>query len=261
MLAGSCRSYPLAGSTSAHILPLRLSPGSNGKQAAATTRNPYKQTAFLATLMAVLKKHWVPVIAPQLFREEQLGESYVLETDSLVNRSISVNMMNITGDMKKQNYTASFRIVGVKEGKALTRVTGVNMNPGATKRLVRRGRTKVGDSIIVQLKHGQQARIKPLVVTKTLTNNSTETALRMRARDELVAVCQELSFETLISDIVSMKLQRHLRATLSKIYPIRSVDIRICELMPKFIAEPEHEAEGSSYAAGDQSDDEQADRG
>jgi ribosomal protein S3AE len=208
--------------------------------------------------MAVLKKHWVPVLGPQLFKEEQLGESYVLETETLVNRSISVNLMNITGDMKKQNFSASFRITSVKEGKAHTRVTGIEMQPSSVKRLVRRGRNKVDDSILVHLKGGQQARIKPLVITKTLTNNSTATAVRNKTSELLVEICKDLTFETLLADIVSMKLQRHLRNQLNGIYPIRSVDIRNTYLLPKFTLDAEQPLEESSY--GMQASDEDGER-
>jgi ribosomal protein S3AE len=197
--------------------------------------------------MAVLKKHWVPILAPTLFRGEQLGESYVLETDSLKTRGISVNLMNITGDMKKQGFSVSFRIVDVKEGKAHTRTVGIDMQPSSIKRLVRRGRSKIDDSFLVQLKGGQVARIKPLTITKSLTNNSTVTAVRVRAREVLQELCKDLTFETLISDVVNMKLQRHLRTQLDKIYPIRSVDIRSCRLMPKFTLDAEQPVEDSSY--------------
>ncbi len=199
--------------------------------------------------MAVQKKHWVPVLAPTLFRNEQLGESYVMETDTLNGRGISVNLMNLTGDMKKQNLTVSFRITDVKEGKANTRVTGIQMQPTSVKRLVRRGRSKIEDSFVVNLKANQKARIKPLIITKNLANNSTGAAIRHAAREALSGLTSELTFETLISDIVQMKLQRHLRNTLDKVYPIRSVDIRVLRLEPKHALEPEQPVEESSYLA------------
>lgn len=205
--------------------------------------------------MAVQKKHWVPVLAPTMFKHEQLGESYVLETDSLKTRSISVNLMNITGDMKKQNLSVSFRIVSVKEGKAQTRVTGIDMQPSSIKRLVRRGRNKIDDSFTVTLKTGQVARIKPLIITKTLTHNATATAVRVRAREVLREICKELTFETLVSDIVNMKLQRYMRTALGAIYPIRSVDVRSFRLMPKYTLDEEQPAEDSTYAGGASSDE------
>jgi ribosomal protein S3AE len=197
--------------------------------------------------MAVLKKHWVPVLAPTLFKNEQLGESYVLETDSLTGRGISVNLMNLTGDMKKQNLTVAFKIINVKEGKAHTRTIGIDMQQGSVKRLVRRGRNKIDDSFLITLKGGQIARIKPLVITKSLTNNSKATALRHATRETLKAVCAEINFETLVSDVVNNKLQRYMRSTLDHIYPVRSVDIRSCKLMPRFALTEEQPVEESTY--------------
>lgn len=211
--------------------------------------------------MAVQKKHWVPVLAPALFKQEQLGESYVTETDSLTGRGITVNIMNLVGDMKRQNVNVSFRITGVKEGKAFTRVTAIAMQPTSVKRLVRRGRNKIEDSFLVTLKHDQVARIKPLLITRTLTDNAMGTALRAKARELLKEICAELSFETLVADIVSMRIQRHLKTALSKVYPLRSVDIRVCELQPKHAQDEEHDVETSSYHGEQQQQFDDADRG
>ena len=216
---------------------------------------------MFAAIMAVQKKHWVPVLAPALFKHEQLGESYVLETDSLTGRGISINLMNLTGDMKRQNLNVVFRITSVKEGKAHTRVTGIEMQPTSVKRLVRRGRNKIEDSFLVTLKHGQTARIKPLLITKSLTNNSAGTALRTKARTLFTEACADLAFESLVSDVVSMKLQRYAKGELSKVYPLRSVDIRICELLPKHALDEEHEVEASSYHGEQQFEEPAADRG
>lgn len=210
--------------------------------------------------MAVEKKHWVPVLAPTQFKEEQLGESYVLETDTLTGRAITTNLMTVTGDMKKQHLNVSFQITKVQDGKARTRTTGLEMHAGSTKRLVRRGRTKIAESLAITLKHGQQARIKPLIVTKFIVSNSVGAGLRHKVREEVTAVCKDLSFETLISDITSGKLQRHLRNVVQTVCPIRSVDIRKCDLLPVHAMDEEHEVEESTYSAAETATDDDTDR-
>ena len=213
--------------------------------------------------MAVLKKHWVPVVAPALFKHEHLGDSFVLETETLAGRGISVNLMNLTGDMKKQNLSISFRITNVKEGKAHTRTTAIHMQPGSLKRLVRRGRTKIDDSFAITLKHGHVARIKPVVITKNVATNASATALRKRLREVLSGLSGDVSFETMVHDIVNFRLQRHLRDQLDSVLPVRSVDIRALELLPKYALEPEQEVGESTYlpqAPVAQADDESAER-
>lgn len=211
--------------------------------------------------MANVKKHWVPVLAPAIFKNEELGQSYVLETETLKGRGISVNLMNLTSDMKKTNMNVSFRIVDIKEGKAHTRVTGIEMQGGMVKRLIRRGRTKVEDSFTIKLKGGQVARIKPLLVTKAIINNTTGALVRHRVRETLAALAAEQTFETLVNDIVSMKLQRHIKAAVNTIYPLRSVDIRIFALETKYALDAENEADPSTYGNVAAADEPVADRG
>jgi small subunit ribosomal protein S3Ae len=156
--------------------------------------------------------------------------------------------MNILGDMKRQNLNVSFRITDIKEGKAHTRVTGITMQPSSVKRLVRRGRSKVDDSFLVKLKHNQVARIKPLLITKNVASNTSATALRKAARELITTLAAEYSFETLIQDIVSLKFQRHVRTELSRIVPLRSVDVRVFRLESRFALEPSNDHEPSLYA-------------
>ncbi len=202
--------------------------------------------------MANVKKHWVPVLAPTIFKHEQLGESLVLETSSLQGRGITVNLMNLTGDMKRQNLSVSFRVTNVAEGKAHTRVTAIEMQPNSVKRLVRRGRSKIEDSFLVKLKHGQVARIKPLMITKNVASNTGAAALRKKCREVMLPLAAELSFETLVSDSVALKLQRHLRQELSKVFPLRSVDIRMLSLEARFAQDEDREVEASGYLRADE---------
>ena len=211
--------------------------------------------------MAVLKKHWVQVMAPSMFKHEHLGDSYVGETSTLQGRGITVNLMNITGDMKKQNLNVSFRITNIKEGKAYTRAVGLEMQPSSVKRLVRRGRTKIDASFLVQLKHGQVCRIKPLVITKALTNNSTAASLRHKLQEVVQDALKDVAFETLVYDVVNQKLQRYVRTQLNSIYPIRSVDIRVAQLLPKHSVEEEHELETSTYGGTEGNAEEDGERG
>src|SRR3989339_814793 len=56
----------------------------------------------------VKRKKWINVIAPKLFNNEIMGEIPVTEPKSLVGRCISVSLMGLIGDMKKQGTNVKF---------------------------------------------------------------------------------------------------------------------------------------------------------
>ena len=94
------------------------------------------------------------------------------------------------------------------------------------KRLIRRGRTKVEDSIALKTKEGKIIRIKPLIITRGNTNKRVAHALREEARDFLSKYVSKQVFEQIIEDIVNNKLQRDMVLVLKKIYPIKMCVIR-----------------------------------
>ena len=85
------------------------------------------------------KKRWLPVVAPKIFNNSVLGETHISETGQAETKKITLNLMTVMNDMRKQGYVVRFKVVKVTEGKALTALTAFSMTPSAVKRRVERG--------------------------------------------------------------------------------------------------------------------------
>ncbi len=172
------------------------------------------------------KKKWFPIIAPKIFGESVIGESYVDSSEALMGKYVTANLSTVTNDMKNQNINIRFRVTSVKEGKGYSEVVDFRLIQSFVKRLVRRGRTKVDDSFIARTKDGIRVRVKPLVITKNRCVGSIATKIRLTTRDFLKKKISEQSFVQSVQDILAGKFQKELKPLLNKIYPIKSVDVR-----------------------------------
>jgi ribosomal protein S3AE len=181
----------------------------------------------------VKKKHWAPILAPKLFDNIILGESYITEKEQLLSKHITQNLMVLTDDPRKQGYNVRFDVIDVKDGKAHTHVVGIEMTPGAVKRLIRRGRDKVDDSFVVRIAGGRAVRVKPVLVTSTRASRAAQTEIRLTVRKRLRESFAKMRFEDIVKDIIEMKLQRMLKDLCSSTHPIRSADIREIEVLYK----------------------------
>jgi ribosomal protein S3AE len=181
----------------------------------------------------VRKKKWFPVLAPQLFKEQVMGEIYLYESKAMINRKITVNMMGLTGNPRSQHINILFRIYDVKEGKGLTETLGFEMMPSSVKRIVRRGKTKIDDSLIVVTLDNKKVRIKPLLITNNLVKNPAAASIRTSLRDEIARLVGKLTYEKLVEEILGYKLQKHLGGLAAKITPIRESEIRAFELVER----------------------------
>ncbi|MBN1646178.1 hypothetical protein JW868_04025 [Candidatus Woesearchaeota archaeon] len=179
------------------------------------------------------KKRWFPVMAPKLFDESQIGESNVSDAELLMDKRFTINLMNLTGDMKKQTMRVSFEVSTVTEGRGMTKITGFEVVPTAVKRLIRRDRDKIDDSVAIKTKDAKYIRLKPLIITNKKIDKDIQTSLRLQTRKTLLDYCSAKNYEQIMSDVITTKLQKHIKEVLLKICPVRNFSIRKATLLVK----------------------------
>jgi ribosomal protein S3AE len=185
-----------------------------------------------AAAVVVKKKKWVAIRAPKLFNEQVIGESFVGEAQELVGRNVTVSLMVLTGDPQKQTVNVSFKITGVKDNAAFCELIGYQVLPSAAKKLMRRQRSKIDDSFIVETADKKYIRVKPLIVTKGRTTHSTMAAMRKLERAYIAKTISKMDFENFVREVVQKKLQHGLGQLLRLLYPIGACEIRMLELIP-----------------------------
>lgn len=178
------------------------------------------------------RKRWHRVLAPKMFNEQEIGRTPALEAGTLNGRTIAASLMTLTRDMKQAGTAVTFEINRVQGDTAFTRVKEIEITPSAIKRLVRRQRDRIEDSFVVATKDNINVRIKPFAITKNLANNSVGTAIRKTFRTEINRIVGKVTYDTLISDVISRRMQNGLRSTLNKIFPLRNCEIRKLTLLP-----------------------------
>jgi small subunit ribosomal protein S3Ae len=174
----------------------------------------------------IKKKHWAQILAPKSFDSIILGESFIGEKEELLNKSMTVNLMTLTDDPRKQGYNIRFDVKDVRDGKGHTQVIGMEMSPSAVKRLIRRGRDKIDDSIVVRIGGGRLIRAKPVLVTSTKASKAAQTEIRLIVRKRLRDLYAKMRFDDIVKDIIDMRTQRLLKDVTSKTHPIKSADVR-----------------------------------
>jgi ribosomal protein S3AE len=179
------------------------------------------------------KRKWFPIMAPESFQSKVIGEVLLEDASVLMNRSVKVNMMQLMGDMKKQNVNVMFRVNDVKDGKAYTQAVKFEVSAFSLKRLAKREKDKLSDSFVIKTADGKLVRLKSVMITNAMTNGAVLATLIKTCR----AVCKELinkiKFEDLIIDLVTYKFQKEVRESLHKVYPLRNFDIKMLALETK----------------------------
>ncbi|MCX6708090.1 MAG: hypothetical protein NTW67_00370 [Candidatus Woesearchaeota archaeon] len=185
-----------------------------------------------AVSVIVKKKRWIRILAPKLFNEQPIGESYVEEPQQLVGRNVTISLMILTNDPQKQAVNVSFKIIGSKNDTMLTELIGYKMLPAAAKKMMRRQREKIDDSFIVESSDKKIIRIKSLIITRGRTTGSVMATMRKLQRAYLAKTISQTDGENLIRDIVQKKIQYGLSQLLKRVYPVGACEIRQLEFIP-----------------------------
>lgn len=182
------------------------------------------------TQTKVKKKKWFPVHAPKQFQEALLGETYIHEAEEVSTKYLTANMSTITRNMRKQSVNVHFKVDKIVDGKAHTKIIGYSLINAAIKRLVRRGRDKIPDSFLAKTRDKEVLRIKPLIITLHRGTKSLQSALRLESRRIIREQVFTQSSDEFFASIIEGKLQKTIKEAVGKIFPIKSIDIRIAKL-------------------------------
>jgi small subunit ribosomal protein S3Ae len=177
------------------------------------------------------RKRWFPIVAPRIFSEQIIGEIFLENPKDLQGRYVSVNLMSLTGDPKKQSINIMFKVVEVRDNKGITEMIGYEMSGASIKRVVRRNRDRVDDSFMITTADGKIVRIKPLVLTKFNTSRAITSSIRKSVRIHIAKTAQATAFEDIVHDIVMNKFQTRIKDSVKKIYPVTSCEVRSLKIL------------------------------
>ncbi|MBI2139280.1 hypothetical protein HYU14_00020 [Candidatus Woesearchaeota archaeon] len=215
-------------------------------------------------VLKVKKKTWVSILAPKSLGSAFVGEVPCTEPGTLVGRNIRANLMVITNDMKKQHINVKIKITAIADNKASTELLGFLVLPSYLRRLVKRGKKRVDFSIIVLSKDGKRVRVKTMIIPITSVRGTVGRTVYVKAKEFLVNYFANAEFEPAVHEAFQGNLQKLLRDSLHKVYPIKVVEFPAVYLEverkkgQKAEKQPVPSEEGHEEGAEENADDQQA---
>jgi len=176
------------------------------------------------------KKIWCKIIAPQVFGNREVGESYLASATSAVGRIMSVNLRELTGNMKDQNVYLYLQVTKAEGNQLRTAAVGYELLPAAVRRMIRKGNSRLDDYFTAKTKGGKTVIVKTLVITLNKAQRAVSAAVRKELKKSLIEEINRSSFDSFITNVAFQKVQSALKKKLSKIYPLRDLILRVLRL-------------------------------
>lgn len=177
------------------------------------------------------KKKWFTILAPKVFQERPLGQTCASNPAQLKGRTTSVNLMTLTGNIKKQTTDVLFEIVDSQGEKALTQIKKIELMPAYIKRKVRRNKDRIDASFVCVTKDNKYLRLKPIIITVSKSSRAIQSKLKQKMMEYTIKTVKNQTYDDLINDLINYKFQRTARNLLSPIFPIIDADLRSIVLL------------------------------
>jgi len=170
-------------------------------------------------------KIWFTLHAPKIFNENEIGKTLGKEEKEIIGRTISIPLSEVNKDITKRNINLKLRIIKVTGEHAYTSIVSYELSKPFLQRMIRRKSNKIEIVKNLKLKDGKKYRIKIIAVTLHKAKSSQLSGLNKEISKEIETVIPTFDIETLITALVTGKLQREIQKRVSKIYPLRYLDI------------------------------------
>lgn len=176
------------------------------------------------------KKKWYELVAPSIYSEKVVGETLAETPEDVIGKVVEANMMTLIGNPRKQNFGVKLRVVKVQGNKGLTKPIKLMMSHSSVRRLIRAGKDRIDLSFTTKSKDGVTLRLKPLIVTKSRTSNSTQSDVFNAAKEFLIEYVAKNNYEAVFDAVTRSTLQKEMRDSVSKVYPLKMVEMRALEV-------------------------------
>lgn len=199
----------------------------------------------------VKKKVWYRIIGPKMFGQMELGETYLSSPEEAVGRKVKINLKDITGNVKDQNAYVCFKLDAIEGTTLKASAIGYELTATHVKKLVRKNTDRIDDYFNFTTKDGKNIIIKTLIITQSKAQRSVRGQLRKKLSDFLAEEAKNSTFDALVDNLATRKIQMTLKKILYKIYPVNEVAVRVLALKKSSAVEG-NPAEETPVAAADE---------
>jgi small subunit ribosomal protein S3Ae len=178
-------------------------------------------------------KKWVDIMAPSMFGEQQIGETFSSDPANIMGRTIDVQLSKIIGDYSKQHVNLRFQVIDVQDKKATTRFVGHSITREYMRSLIRRKTTRIEGVSDVVTKDGVKVRVKAIALALGRAQTLQEKTIRKIMHDVATRYAKDMDFDKFIHDVVVGRIPSAMYRESGKIYPLKRLEVRKTEVLSK----------------------------
>lgn len=175
------------------------------------------------------KKKWYKIMSPEFLGSKHIADTFSMKEKYVIGRVIVLPLSELTGNFKDYKVKIKVRINNIRGNEAHTEYVGQEILRDQLLRIIRRWSSRIDSVDNVTMRDSSNYRIKSLTVTARRVNTSVKDEIRHSISDMINEYAGSKTIDEVVTDINSYKLQKTVGNKAKKIYPIRTVEVRMIE--------------------------------
>ena len=176
-----------------------------------------------------IKKVWISIKAPKIFKEVEVGEIPTYDPMGIVGRQLWVYYTQLSGDVTKHYIKIKLKINSVKGEEADTEISQYEITKPYLARAIRRRKSKIDFVKDIKCKD-KKIRIKWVILTSSKANASQRRDVRKKLDELIEKEIPKYDLDNLILEIANKKIQKQFETELRKVFPISFIEVRKIEV-------------------------------
>ena len=179
------------------------------------------------------EKTWYVVSAPSYLGGKDMLESLGNGPESMIGRKIEVPVSDLTGNFKKGNTKAIFRISECQGTKCISDFVGHYVSDDYVRRMVRSRKERIDIVSEFLTNDNYVISVKSVIVTDAKLTANKRSALRKTVKDHLTSRLSQMSYHEACAYLIGDEIQNEVMASVKHIYPVKKLEIRKSEVVGK----------------------------
>ncbi|MGC8608584.1 MAG: 30S ribosomal protein S3ae [Thermoplasmata archaeon] len=185
------------------------------------------------------EKVWYTVEAPSYLGSKEISVALGEDTQSMVNRIIEVPISDLTGNFKKSNEKAIFKIVSCEGTRCKTLFVGHYVGDDYIRRMIRRRKERIDIIKDVRTKDNFIITVKLVVVSDNKLTNTKKIEIRKILSEFILNKASEMPYSEFVRYVIGDDVYNDMVNTTKDTYPLRKIEVRKSELVSSGQETPE----------------------